>query len=300
MLYLFILLLIVVLGVVADLWLVVSKRDRILVSSVTVGVVLVWTAFNVVNIVGVGNVGIVYSFGNIVGQTGSGAVLVDPWQSVTSASIQTRAQSFTLDCFSKETQDVTVDATLNYRIAPKDIQRLYRTIGSNWFNIIVPTRINQVFKDETVKYLAVDIAPNRNEIRNDVLAEITKVLAPYSIQVEGLNIDDITFAAAFTNAIEDKQIATQQAEAAQNRVKTAKAEAAQIVALAKGQAEANTLQHQTLTPLVVENNAINKLNPNVKVIITNSSTILPVLSQILSGSTSSDPPPAAATTPTKK
>lgn len=290
MLFIFILLVIVACGAVSDFLLSTKKDERIAISIATAVFALLWTAFSAINIVGVGHVGIVYRFGNIVGQTGAGLVAVAPWDTVTAASVQTRAASFSLDCFSKETQDVTVDMTLNYRVAPKDIQNLYRTVGSDWFQIIVPTRVNQVVKDETVKYLAVDIAPNRTQIRNDILAKITTVLAPYSIQVEGLNIDDITFAAAFTNAIEDKQIATQQAEAAENRVKTAEAQAAQIVALARGQATANTLQRETLTPLLVEQNAINKLNPNVKVIITNGSSLLPILQNLGIDGTSADPP----------
>jgi regulator of protease activity HflC (stomatin/prohibitin superfamily) len=198
---------------------------------------------------------------------------------VTAANVKTQRAPFHLASFTKETQDVFVDATLNYQVAPKDIQTLYRNVGSNWFDVLVPTRINQAFKDETVKFDAVNIAPNRDKIRADVLARLKQELALFSIQVDDLNIDNIAFSPAFTKAIEDKQIATQEAAAAKNRVAQATAQAQAIVQTAEGQAKANQLKQRTLTPLLVEQNAIDKLNPNVQVIMvpSNSSFLLPNL-----------------------
>jgi regulator of protease activity HflC (stomatin/prohibitin superfamily) len=243
------------------------------------GLFVLFTVVSSYNTVPVGNVGLVYTFGNITGQTPSGLQWVAPWSSVTAANVKTQKAPFHLASFTKETQDVFVDATLNYQVAPKDIQTLYRNVGSNWFDVLVPTRINQAFKDETVKFDAVNIAPNRDKIRADVLARLKQELALFSIQVDDLNIDNIAFSPAFTKAIEDKQIATQEAAAAKNRVAQATAQAQAIVQTAEGQAKANQLKQRTLTPLLVEQNAIDKLNPNVQVIMvpSNSSFLLPNL-----------------------
>ena len=54
-------------------------------------------------------------------------------------------------------------------------------------------------------------------------------------------------------------------------------QAQQIIKTAQGQAEANRLKRQTLTPLLVQQNAIDKLNPNIQVILlpSNSNFLLP-------------------------
>lgn len=250
--------------------------------AITYGTVLIALLFTLLfsyNSVGAGHVGVVYNFGAIQSKTGSGAQFIPPWESLKVANVQTQRYQFQLNAFSSETQDVFITATLNYAVASKDILPLYRNVGPDYFNKLVPQRVAQAFKDETVKFKAVEIAPNREQIRLDVLAKLKTALAQYSIDVQDLNIDNISFSPAFTKAIEDKQIATQQAQAAQNRVATAKYKAQQIIEQAQGQAKANELKRETLTPLLVEQNAIDKLNPKVTVIMvpSGSNFLLPNL-----------------------
>lgn len=240
------------------------------ISSVVIFVILfaLFTLVRSFHAVPAGNVGVVYQFGNIVGQTEAGLVTILPWRSLKEANVQVQRHSFDeLDSFSEETQDVFIKATLNYEVDPKDIQTLYRTVGPNYFDKLVPNRVNQLFKDETVKYKAVEIAPNRERIRENVRNRLKEELAPFSIQVDDLLIDNIKFSPEFTKAIEAKQIATQDAQAAQNRVKEAEFKAQQVIEQAQGEAKANRLKRQTLTSLLVQQNAIDKLNPNVQVLI---------------------------------
>jgi regulator of protease activity HflC (stomatin/prohibitin superfamily) len=266
------------------------------IATVTIGVIwLVMTLFMSATQISAGHVGVKYQFGKIVGTVPSGLHVVAPWINVVSANTQVQSHTFdNLTSFSKETQDVNVTATLNYSVNPSDVKNLYTTVGSDWFDKLVATRVNQFFKDETVKFTAVEIAPHRDQIRKDVRSVLRSALAPYSVNVEDLLIDNISFSPAFTNAIQDKQIATQQALAAQNRVATAKYKAQQIIEQAQGQAKANLLKRQTLTPLLVEQNAIDKLNPNVSVIVVPSGAnfILPGLAAAAAAST--------PTAPTKK
>jgi len=272
-------------------------------GSVAVAVLffLFFTAIRSFHTISAGHVGVVYQFGDIVGQTDSGFVTVAPWQSVKPANVQIQRYTFDkLDSFSQETQNVFISATINYQVNPRDIQRLYRSVGPDYVAKLVPNRVNQFFKDETVKFAATEIAPNRDVIRAHVLRRLKTELAPYSIQVDDLLIDDISFSPEFTSAIEDKQIATQEAKAAQNRVAKAEAEAQQRVAAAegdakatiaraKGQAEANRLKRQTLTPLLVQQNAIDKLDPNVQVILLPSNSNLLLPGSILGSSPGTNP-----------
>lgn len=236
-----------------------------------------------------GHVGVVYQFGGIVGQTDSGFVTIAPWQNLHEANVQVQRQSFEkLDSFSQETQNVFIKATLNYQVSPTSIQTLYRTVGPDYFDKLVPNRVNQFFKDETVKYKAVAIAPNRDVIREHVRKRLKTELAPYSIQVDDLLIDDISFSPEFTSAIEDKQIATQEAQAAENRVAQAEFQAQQVAARAQGdanavlikaqaQAKANRLLNKSLTPQLINYTAVKALAPGVSTILlpSNSNFLLP-------------------------
>jgi regulator of protease activity HflC (stomatin/prohibitin superfamily) len=124
----------------------------------------------------------------------------------------------------------------------------------------------------------VEIAPNRETIRTAVLKALRTRLAPYSVRVNDLNIDNIAFSRQFEQAIEAKQEATQAALKAkaqvqqaqfqaQSRVAKAKGEADANVTVAQGQAEANRKLNASLSPNVLQYIAIQKLSPLLRIAV---------------------------------
>lgn len=229
--------------------------------------------------VNTGHVGVVRTFGRISGQINPGISLIAPWQTYDSVNVQVQKQTFTnLTAFSAETQNVLITTTINYSVAPQDARGLIARVGTDWFDRLVPNNLNQAFKDEAVKFAAVEIAPNRETIRAAVLKALRDRLAPYSIRVNDLNIDNIAFSRQFEQAIEAKQEATQAALKAkaqvqqaqfqaQSRVAKAKGEADANVTVAEGQAEANRRLNASLSPKVLQYIAIQKLNPLLRIAV---------------------------------
>jgi len=122
----------------------------------------------------------------------------------------------------------------------------------------------------------VDIAPNREQIRVSVRDRLRVELFPYSIYVNDLLIDNIDFRQEFKAAIEQKQVATQEAQRQQQLIEARKAEAQQKIETAHGDAEslkvnadgqayANTTIAQSLTPLLIQFQALQKLADNVQI-----------------------------------
>lgn len=226
-----------------------------------------------------GHVGVVYTFGKITGQIEEGPHWIAPWSSVREESIQEQLHVFDkLNSFSKETQDVFVVAKLNTSISPVAVQDLYRRVGPSWFEILVAPRVAQNFKDETVKYNSVDIAPHREDIRHAVTERLRKELDPYSINVVDLLLDNVDFNQEFKTAIEKKQIATQEALEAEQRVLVSKFEAEQAVKTAEGQgqailviaqkqAEANQELSKSLSEELIRYTLVQTLGDDVKVIM---------------------------------
>jgi len=233
-----------------------------------------------------GHVGIVRTFRDITGQTGAGLVVTWPWQDVEAASVQIQAIKPSsqcsggglkecTDCFSRETQDVYVQPVVNLSVAPENVQWLYRNIP-DYLNRKVRPLLDQILKDETVKYATVDIAPNREPIRTAVRDRLKTELAPFSITVEDLLLVNIDFHPDFKNAIVQKQIATQEALRQQELVAAAEATARQKAAEAEGnaaklkieaagQAEANRSITASLTPELIQWQAVQKLAGNVQI-----------------------------------
>ena len=317
------------------------EADRgLIVIVLSIIVFVIWagahTALSALKQVEAGNVAVVYQFGEIIGQKGEGLQFVAPWQEIRTESIRVQRHQFpNVSGFSSETQDVVITATVNYRVDPGAVQNLYRTVGVNWFDILVEPRINQYFKAETVKYSTVDIAPNRETIRKNVRDALALDLQNFSVTVEDLLIDNIDFNPDFKRSIEEKQIAAQNALREGERIAQARAEAVQNEERAKGEARAvearakgdaaaeierargnaeaillqaeaqsvaNVLLDESLTPQVIQYLAVIKLAPNIDIaLIPSGQNIIIDPAALLSGSTSDDepePPTIPATTTT--
>ncbi|MGH3103177.1 MAG: prohibitin family protein [Gaiellaceae bacterium] len=222
-----------------------------------------WGAFRSFHSVDAGHVLVVRQFGEIVGQRGDGFQTIAPWQSAEEVSTQVESQQFQMDdrqnittiegairsgpAVSVETQPVYAVVTLNYQVSDQAIQELYTQVGSGFFGKVIAPRVFQVFKNETVKFTSVGVAPNREQIRQEVQAELDRQLEDFSVDVVDFLINDLEFPSGFTEAIERKQIATQDALAARQKVEQSKAEAAQEIERARGQAQAQRLRATALT-----------------------------------------------------
>ena len=238
---------------------------------------IVLTFGNSVHAIDAGHVGVVYTFGAITNQTNSGLAVTLPWQEVRQASIQVQKYSdASIAAASKETQNLSASITLNYQVSPIAIQKLYTTVGPNYQDVLIPSRVNNFFKEEAVKYPSTDVLPHREDIRIAVRDKLSRELEPYSITVNDLLIDNIHFDDAFTRAIEEKQVATQNAQAEQNKVAVSEAQARQKAATAQGdanalrinaqgQADANKALSASLTPELIQFQALQKLAPNVQI-----------------------------------
>ena len=238
--------------------------------------------------VGAGHVGVQYDLGgNIVGTRAEGDKLQLPWRSTRIVSTQrqvyrpesrcSNGAERCLDTFSNDNQDVFIVPTLNYSIDPTVVETLMRE-NPNYVDRSIVSRVNQIVKDETVKYDATELAQGRELIRASVKARLINELEPIGITVEDFLVDNIAFKPEFQAAIDRKVQAEQDALEAQNRVAVAVAEAEQKAATAEGeanrlrieaqgQADANALLNASLTPQLIQFTAIQKLVDNIQIML---------------------------------
>jgi regulator of protease activity HflC (stomatin/prohibitin superfamily) len=222
-----------------------------------------------------GHIGLVRTFSDYTGTMNPGWNAKLPWQSVEEADIRVQSHRILMDgqeghgtAVSAETQPVYAVVTINYQLDPARVLSLYRTVGSHYYESIIEPRVQQVFKSKTVEYRTVDVAPNREEIRRNTQQTLDAQLDTYGVDVSDFLINDLDFAQAFVDAITQKQVATQQAEAARAKVAQAKAEADQKIETARGEAQSIAIRGRALreNPEILQLEAINKLNPNVQTV----------------------------------
>lgn len=256
---------------------------------------LIVTAFCATDTVSAGNIGIKKQFGNLVGTTGSGLVMHAPWQSVSSVSVRNELRTYDMGggnaAVSSDSQAVYLTIQVNYSLQRAGAVQVYKNTGGQFVERILDPAVYQDTKEVTAGYRAVDFAQNREVIRQQIEHKLQADVGTIKDETTGKRIAAITinsvalknvdFTPALKQAIEQTVEANQQAKRAQAQVAIKQAEAQQVVAEAKGRAEAtltqaradaesNRLKQRTLTPLLIQQQAINKLNPRVSVIVCDS------------------------------
>ena len=148
---------------------------------------------------------------------------------------------------SKENMDLSTDVTLNYAVLPVKAPAFYKkwkidgTNIQHFENTFLVSLIRENLRAEVVKYTAETVYANQENIRVAVEMSLSKRLESEGIHVENFSINQIRVPESVKTAIEAKVAAIQTAEAAKNKITQITAQAEQVVAEAKGAAEAKRL-----------------------------------------------------------
>jgi prohibitin 2 len=241
------------------------------------------TGFMTVKTVGEREVGIVYNFtGTIAGKRDKGWVTIAPWQHMDKENVGIQHTEFLFgidnSAVSKDQQDIFANLAINFAVDAENVLDLYRRVGPSWKTTIIESRVPQVFKEVTSTFQTPRITEERVALREQTRERLTEELAPYDIKVVDVFITNLGFSDLYSQAIEQKQKQVQDALQAEAKVKQVEAEARQRVAEAQGEAQsnvarargdaqANRLRQRSLTQRLIQWEAIQKLNPNVEIIV---------------------------------
>lgn len=179
---------------------------------------------------------------------------------VKTLSVRVQKSEIEAAASSRDLQDVNTDIAVNWHLSPTDVNTIFQRIGdeADIVNRIVSPAVVEVLKAAMAKKNAEEIITKRNELKQEIDAELTARLAEYNIVVDDVSLVNFGFSAEFTRAIEAKQIAEQQAKQAEFVALKAEKDAQAEINRARGQAEAQRLQRSTLTPELLQKQAIEK------------------------------------------
>ncbi len=209
-------------------------------------------------------------------------VVIPFYQQAIPVSVQPQTTTSEETASTHDLQNVNTSVAVTFHIAPEDTPQFYQnfrnfeTLGQR---IIAPAVSNDV-KAVTANYDAEELVTKRDTVDAQIKDLIVTSLAPYHLTVEAVNVSNFAFSEAYSQAIEQKQVAQQQALqaqytlqqtqiSAQQQVVQAKAQADAAVETAQGQAQAllltaeaqakaNTLLAQSLTPTLLQQKALDK------------------------------------------
>ncbi|GCL34920.1 MULTISPECIES: prohibitin family protein [Sphaerospermopsis] len=175
-------------------------------------------------------------------------------------NVRVQQNSFNAGAASKDLQKITTELAVNWHIDPLKVNRVFQQVGDEELivNGIMTPAVSEVLKAATAKKTAEEIITKRTELKEEIDANLKGRLEPYGVIVDDVSLVNFSFSPEFSRAIEAKQIAEQEAKQASFIAQKATQEAQAEVNRAKGQAEAQRLQRLTLTPELLQKQAIEK------------------------------------------
>lgn len=250
------------------------------------------------------SVGVVTRFGKIEKKTLEPGFHVKGWfDKINSISTKTQKYGDSTSAFSADIQQVDLTVMLNYNVDKVNAPALFETTGKSYEETLIKPRLTENVKIVIARYSASELLENRGALSAEITQLMQTDLAPYGINASSIAIEDIDFTDAFTDAVEAKQVATQQSLAAQTeqekltmeaqaqaerqriaaeteaetaRIK-ADAEAYAITAKASAEAEANKKLAASMTKELIEYTQAQGWNGELPDIYAGDSGMLPIL-----------------------
>lgn len=181
----------------------------------------------------------------------------------------------------KDGQQVKLDLTVIYRIDPANANTVHTRWQDRYENgLIRPAMRNQTRAALTQFEVQEIYGEEHAQLEQKIEEGVKELIDPEGFQLTNVLIRNITFSPEYVDSIEQKQVAQQQAQEAEFRVREKQQEAEQVKALAEGdkqaaitRAEGEARALELINEQIVQNPAliqwryIEELGDNVQIII---------------------------------
>jgi len=218
----------------------------------------------------VGPSGVVMIDTNSDGRTDTGKVLGEGFYFVTPflynvevLSVRTEAFTAEAEAASSDLQDVKATVTINYRIEPNNVWRIYQQLGTDWQAKVFTPAVQEAVKASTAQFNAEDLIQQRPKVASAIRSVLEHRGQLFGFEIQAVSIVNFNFGAEFNKAVEAKARATQEAQTAERNVQRVRAEQQQKILEyqadatrrqleLEAQAAGQKAQLQSITPMLIQ------------------------------------------------
>jgi regulator of protease activity HflC (stomatin/prohibitin superfamily) len=150
-------------------------------------------------------------------------------QSIILMNVQIQKAESTESTATKDLQEVSTTVAVNYRLDPFYVNVVYQDLRQDYADRVIKPNIEESLKATTALYRAEELVTKRAEVKgtfDDILAERLSI---FNIQIVSVSLTDFQFSQGFSEAIEAKVTAEQEALVAKNELEKIRYEAQQQI-----------------------------------------------------------------------
>jgi regulator of protease activity HflC (stomatin/prohibitin superfamily) len=204
--------------------------------------------------------------------------------SVRPMTLRIQSQQFRSEAASRDLQDVEFDVAISWHLEPNQVSRIYRRLGDETkiVSTVIEPALEDGLKSVVAHFRAEELITDRDRVKESLYQLLFERLKGHNIGLDSVDLLQVDFSKQFRLAVEAKQVAEQDAKRAAYEAVKARRLAEAKVYLADGQARAQQLLQTSLTPEVLEHEAIEKWNGHLPLVMDHESLAIDIKSLLKS------------------
>ena len=209
-----------------------------------------------------GYTGIKLSWGKVVSQPlGPGLWFYNPiGGSLVTYDCREQRVDFKMNAYTKDVQSADFQIVVTFSIDQSQVVALHNGIGERYIEKILSPAVVSATKDVVGQWEADKLINGREQATKEIFQQVRASLIGKPVRVSSVVLANIDYSDVFEKAIEDKQVAMQNAIRAKNKTQQVEEEARQKVIAAEAEAKSMKIRGDALkaNPGLVQLEAIGK------------------------------------------
>jgi len=155
--------------------------------------------------------------------------------------VRTSPRSISTQTGTKDLQNVNLSLRVLSHPSLPHLAAVYNKLGTNYAERVLPGICNEVLKAVVAQYDAEELITLRDQVSRAIRVELAARAGEFNIVLDDVSITHLNFSRDYSKAIEDKQVAEQNAERAKFVVAKAEQEKEALIIRSEGDSEAAKL-----------------------------------------------------------